>query len=234
MLRSLAKRFLPESLQLFTKKHLHQAALYTWPTKSYETWLVLQNLLYAVRPVTLVEFGSGRSTNYLAEYSSKFQARLVSFEQNLSWTNKVNRALRLAFFSDKTVVHASLRREWYDERVVARHLAEFPNIEFLFLDGPAAFANEQRDSAGLRRQVWPRLNWVKMIIIDDVHRSDCHQLAGKLAGEFKLKRFDIVYNTTNKLAFILSPVYVSAIDQLPSELKKLLTPVTEEVVWSGV
>jgi len=223
-LRGLAKHILPEPLQQSTKKNLHTMGFYTWPTKSFETWLVLLNLLYLVRPRAMVEFGSGRSTNYLGEYAFKTQANLISFEQNRSWTSKVNRTLKLAFLPDETVIHAPLCGDWYDERVVARHLAEFPEMDFLFLDGPAEFDAGRRDSDGLRRQVWPRLNRITMIVVDDVDCADCDQLAAEMAREFELKRFDIAYNASNKLAFLLGRGHTGAIEALPAPLRKLLTP----------
>ena len=74
----------------------HSTGLLTWETKSYEIWLVLQNLLYLLKPKTLLEFGSGRSTNYLAEYALKFGAKFISIEEHFYYCLKVNLTLKLS------------------------------------------------------------------------------------------------------------------------------------------
>jgi len=86
----------------------HSMGLISWATKSYEVWLILQNLLYLVKPETLVEFGSGRSTHYLAEYALKNSAKLLSFEQHLYYCLKVNLGLKFSFLPSGLVKYAPI------------------------------------------------------------------------------------------------------------------------------
>ena len=65
------------TLHIFTA-----SAVKTWPSKSYEVWVLIQFLLLKEKPNKLVEFGSGRSTHYLAEYNQKFNKEFFSIEQN--------------------------------------------------------------------------------------------------------------------------------------------------------
>lgn len=79
-------------------KKRHAIGLKVWSTKCYEFWLILQELLYLVEPKTIVEFGSGRSTSYIAEYIHKFGGNYISFEQHLYYYFKFNIALSFFFF----------------------------------------------------------------------------------------------------------------------------------------
>jgi len=46
-------------------------------------------LLFKVKPISLIEFGSGRSTFYLAEYALKNNAKFISIEQNKNYVKSV-------------------------------------------------------------------------------------------------------------------------------------------------
>lgn len=221
-MRKLAKKTLPEKMQMFLKKHFHKIGVLTWATKSYETWLVLQNLLYLVRPKKMVELGSGRSTHYLAEYALKFNAELISIEQNLSYCRKVNAALKLAFLPSGVVRHAPLRGDWYDVRVVEKSLASVGGFDFLFIDGPAEFGPCHRNSEKIYANVFSRLDRIKMIVIDDVHLKECHDMASYLMKRHALQRYDINYNGTNTLAFLLNKECSESFSKLPPYLRDLL------------
>jgi predicted O-methyltransferase YrrM len=222
-MRKLAKEILPKNMQIFVKKNFHTIGALTWATKSYETWLVLQNLLYLVRPKKLVEFGSGRSTHYLAEYALKFGAELISIEQNLAYCMKVNSALKLGFLPSGVVRHAPIRGDWYDVNVVEKSLASVGNFDFLFIDGPAEFGPCHRNSKKIYTSVFPRLDHIKMIVIDDVHLKECHDMALYLMKKHTLQRCDINYNGTNTLAFLLGKGYSENFSKLPHYLRDLLS-----------
>ena len=223
-IRNLAKKVLSPSAQNLVKKKLHQAGLYTWATKSYEVWLILQNLLYLTRPQALVEFGAGRSTNYLAEYAAKFSATLVSFEQNLPFCRKVNTCLKLSFLPSDAVKYAPIKKDWYDLDVVKKHLSELQDIDFLFLDGPVGFDEENRGSQKFYTEVVPYLKKLKLVVIDDVQYKECDEQANFLVKKFNMKRYDVGYNQTNTIAFLLSDHLSQDIHKLPAHLLALLTP----------
>ncbi len=225
--RQLAKKTFNEETQQVIKKNLNAVGLYTWPTKSYEVWLVLQHLLYLTRPQKLVEFGSGRSTNYLAEYALKFKAPLISFEHSLYYALTANLCLKLSFLPTRIVKHAPIRGDWYDEKTVAKHLNQFGPFDFLFVDGPSEFNKIiNRNSPKFSNIVLPFLRDVRLIVVDDVHREAVNALAWDLTKRYHLKRYDINYNQTNTLAFLLNEDYSPELLKLNSNLADLLVPVS--------
>lgn len=170
-LRSRAKRRGP-LVQLARRIVLTSATMH-WGTKSFECWTVLMAMLALVRPRSIVELGSGRSTSYLAEYAMKEGVRYASIEQNRFDVAKIRRGLRNSFLDHRYVHHVPLARDgWYDgERL--RRVVDFP-CEFLFVDGPVGV--DEAVGTG-RRKVERSLTWLraaaatsKIVMVDDVHR----------------------------------------------------------------
>lgn len=203
----------------------HSVGIITGKTKNYELWLIIQFLLYSIRPLTLVEFGAGRSTNYLAEYAFKYGARLLSFEQHLFYAYKINLGLKLLFLPWGAVKYAPLKNGWYDVRCVQKSLSQFDNIEFLFYDGPTRITSEDRSSENFYKYIVPKLGKVKMVVIDDVHRDQENRVASYLAKNLGLKRFDLKSINTNILSILLSEDYVKEIERLPASLRNLFKEV---------
>jgi predicted O-methyltransferase YrrM len=144
-----------------------------WGTKSFECWTVLMALLALVRPRTIVELGSGRSTSYLADYAKKADARFASIEQNRFYVRKVRRGMRNSFLDPRYVHYVPLADDgWYDgERL--RRAVDFP-CDLLFVDGPVGV--DEALGTG-RRNIERALAWLRAaaassraIIVDDVHR----------------------------------------------------------------
>lgn len=223
--REIAKKLLNENQQLIIKKNLHQVGLYGWPTSSYEVWLILQNLLFLIRPGKLVELGSGRSTHYLAEYASKFKHDILSIEQSLFYFLKVNIGLRSSFLPSGIVKHVPVRGDWYSQERVTQLLSAFGEFDFIMIDGPAEFTSAKRDSEGFYKCIFPQLSHIKMALVDDVHRENCDKIAKDLTARYPLKRYDISYNNTNSLAFLIHANYVDQVQKLPSYLQGLLKAV---------
>lgn len=148
-------------------------AVMHWGTKSFELWTFLLALLALVRPRTVVELGSGRSTSYLAEYAMKTGASFASIEQNRWYAARIRGGLRKSFLSGRYVHHVPLAADgWYDgERL--RRAVDFP-CELLFVDGPVGV----QEALGPGRRGGDRaLAWLRaaaasatVIIFDDVHR----------------------------------------------------------------
>jgi len=206
----------------FLRHARHASGFHNWETKNYETWLLLQNLLYITRPRTLVEFGSGRSTGYLAEYAFKYGAKLFSFEQHLYYFLRVRLGLVFSFLPAHYVKYVPIKDGWYDVRRVERHLAAVGDIEFFFYDGPTTENSGRRSSEKFYQYVVPLLNKVRMVIVDDVHRPDEERVAHFLAQKFRLKRFNITSTSTNTLAIMLAEPYADRVHDLPVFLKDLL------------
>lgn len=194
---------------------------YIWPTKSYEIWLILQNLLYLVRPQKLVEFGSGRSTSYLAEYAFKFGKKVLSIEDNRHFYKTIKLGLKLSFLPSDIVKYVPINEDWYDEYKVKEYLNTIKGFDFLFYDGPD-FASADRNSKKFYDLVIPALNNIKTIVIDDTHFKECDNQAKFLSLKFNLIRYDITYNKGNTLTFLLSRENVRKVQKIPSYLKNLL------------
>ncbi|MFH1640370.1 MAG: hypothetical protein ABIA66_00230 [Candidatus Omnitrophota bacterium] len=201
----------------------HSVGLKTWPTKCYEFWLILQQLLYLVEPKTIVEFGSGRSTNYIAEYIHKFGGNYISFEQHLYYYFKFNIALSFLFLPWGTVRYVPLKGDWYDAKVISKNLQGVANIDFLFYDGPVEMGKIRRDSKTFFRVITSFLKEVKIIVVDDVHRLHENAIAEKFKNAYHLKRYNLFSVCDNtRVAILLNEEAVKKVEFLPLFLQKLL------------
>lgn len=224
--RKLLKRVIPYNFRLWIKgKILYPLVLDIWATKSYEVWLILQNLLYLIQPEKLIEFGSGRSTNYLVEYAYKFGKKVLSIEQNYRFYKINNRGLKFSFLPSNIVKYAPIKGNWYDEAKVKKYLDAMKGFDFLLYDGPAEFTTANRNSKKFYDLVVPALDNIKMIVIDDTHRKESESQAKYLAEKFNLVRYDMDYNKTNTLTFLLSRESAKEVQKLPTYLYDLLKPV---------
>lgn len=144
-----------------------------WGTKSFECWTFLMTLLALVRPRTVVELGSGRSTSYLTEYAMKTGVPFASIEQNRFYAAQIRRGLRNSFLSERYVHHVPLAVDgWYDAARLAR-VVDF-TCDFLFVDGPVG-ADEALGRG--RRNLERAAAWLcgaaassRVVVVDDVHR----------------------------------------------------------------
>lgn len=142
-----------------------------WSTKSYEFWVFLMVFLHVARPAAIVEFGSGRSTSFLAEYAGKTGAVFVSYEQDKKFSAIVRRGLRIANLPDRYVVHCPIKDDWYDLDIV-RVQSEVP-IEMVFIDGPGGVNNRggRRDSSAPLHLFSRFLENRAVFFVDDTHYS---------------------------------------------------------------
>jgi hypothetical protein len=201
----------------------HAVGLKTWPTKCYEFWLILQQLLYLVEPKTIVEFGSGQSTNYIAEYVHKFGGNYISFEQHLYYYLRFNIALSFLFLPWGFIRYAPLKGDWYNEKAIKKNLQDVKNIEFLFYDGPAELGKVRRDSKMFFKVIPPLLEKVKVIVVDDVHRNHENMIADYLKETYHLKRYNLFSASDNtRIGILLNEEAVKKVKLLPLFLQKLL------------
>jgi hypothetical protein len=161
-------------------------AVHQWGTKSFEFWTLEQVVLSLVRPASIVEFGSGRSTSHLAEYAMKKDATYVSVEQNRAYARKIKRGLRNSFLDPAFVHHVSLADDgWYDGEALQRLIKFVPDL--LFIDGPvgtdAGFGPGSRVSWRGRRWYKSVVPDVKVLIMDDLQsQSNFEMFRDLLAG----------------------------------------------------
>lgn len=134
-----------------------------WATKSHEFWVFLAALLHRLKPESILEFGSGRSSIYLSEYASKQKKRFVSIDDNEKWV-MVHRLIARCGGLENDFFHlVSLdSKGYYDESEVKNIISQPP--DFVYLDGP------NQDRSGLMQQVYTLglCEQADVIVIDDI------------------------------------------------------------------
>jgi predicted O-methyltransferase YrrM len=174
---------------------LQALGVQTWGTKSFEFWTLLAATLWIVRPQSILELGSGRSTSYLGDYAQKEGARFVSVEQNGRFARRVRFALRAGFVDPGSVHHVPVRGGWYDlDRV--RAVAPRP-CDLLFVDGPVG---EQESIGAAKRSDEAAVSWLlelaaetQALVVDDLQRPDNVDLAGRLVAAAQVEPFYLDY-----------------------------------------
>jgi hypothetical protein len=154
---------------------LQGVGVQTWGTKSFEFWTLLSAALWLVRPRSIVELGSGRSTQYLADYAMKESISFVSVEQSSRWARRVRRGLTAALVAGDFVHHVPVAPNgWYD-RDRLDGLVRSP-FEALFVDGPVGvqegLGSATRDNAVAREWFARMTPAIRLLIIDDTHRQE--------------------------------------------------------------
>ncbi|WGF89873.1 hypothetical protein [Marinivivus vitaminiproducens] len=225
--RTIVRHVLPRPARDAVLKAAHTRGLMPWATKGFEVWLIVQHLLLLLRPQAMVEFGSGRSTDYLAEYAHKSGCRLMSIEENWIYVAKVNLALRLLMTRTNVVRHVPVKGEWYDHARFDRLLDAFGPADFVFIDGPVD--REGRERAAIERHLDRLIDLaeVKLVLLDDTQRPEVKALALRIAERFGLVAYDLAdtHKEGNALTFLLAPGHTAALDALAPSLRALLEPV---------
>jgi hypothetical protein len=165
---------------------LQQIGVQTWGTKSFEFWTLLVSALWLVRPRSIVELGSGRSTQYLADYAMKEAIPFVSVEQARGWARRVKRGLAVGLVTGDFVHHVPLGPDgWYDvERLDA---LVRPPCDCLYVDGPVGsqegLGRASRDGEVARSWLARAARSTRLLVVDDVHRDENLGLLRLLATE---------------------------------------------------
>lgn len=167
----------------------------TWGTKSFEFWTLLAATLWIVRPQSILELGSGRSTSYLGDYAQKEGAAFVSIEQNWPFARRFRLALRAGFVDPGCVRHVPVRAGWYDLARV-RRLAPTP-CELLYVDGPVgaqeSLGTASRTNADAVRWLASVATEASVVVVDDLQRPANLDLARELAAASSAEAFYLDY-----------------------------------------
>jgi hypothetical protein len=187
-----------------------------WPTKSYDIWIFLQILLYKIKPNSLVEFGSGRSTNYLAEYALKNNAKFVSIEQNNNYVKKGKKGLINSMLSDEFIYYVPIINNWFDTNKLDKIILFKP--EFVLIDAPGGSFNGGSRNCQLGNDYIKKLiSEVKLVIVDDMHRDDVIQATQKFINNKFLKismRYDVGNNESNIITFYYLAEYHAVVENI--------------------
>ncbi len=189
-----------------------------WGTKSFEFWTLLSVLLALVRPKSIVELGSGRSTSYLTEYAMKEGVPYASIEQNRFYAAKIKRGLRNSFLSDCFLHHVPVAEDGWYEMEKLKRAVNFP-CELLFVDGPVG--RQEALGRGVRR-CERSLRWLraavatsKIVIVDDVQRqSNLEMFHELLSTSERLSTLYLSYHVQEAPNVIAIAVVSSAYDAL--------------------
>ena len=136
---------------------------YVWPTKSHQWWVLLSAMLRCLKPNSILELGSGRSTIYLSEYACKENKCLVSIDQDPSWFAVSALIARFGGLPTDFIHHVPLGEDCYYDINVLKHLiVRAP--DFVYLDGPL------EDRSGALRHKFMRevCSSADVIILDDI------------------------------------------------------------------
>jgi len=183
-LKQLILKFLKKILQIIRK-----GGFKSWPTMSYEIWFFLQFILINEKPEKLVEFGSGKSTYYLGEYSQKYNKVFYSIEQNFMYFLRIWLGLRHGFIKYCFLIFVPIKGDWFDINKLKK-IKGLKNADFLFIDGPGGALNRgSRNSKGGLSFLKEYFSNSSIIIIDDLQRKDIKTFTNK----FISKRNDFFY-----------------------------------------
>jgi len=197
--------------------------LQTWGTKSFEFWTLLSSALWIVRPRSILELGSGRSTTYLGDYAQKEGISFASIEQNRRFAYRMRLSLRAGFVDPGYVHHVPIRGRWYDLGRV-QSLAPRP-CELLFLDGPVG----QQESLGPgQRTDHAAVRWlhslaadVRLLVVDDLQRLANVGLADSLAAAGGLEPLYLDYRprpgARNVVMLAVAPAHAQILHSVCSE-----------------
>lgn len=190
----------------------HRSGATQWPTKSFKIWLLIQNILNEFQPNKLIEFGSGRSTSFLAEFSEKENKKFLSIEQNLAFSKMVKKGLEIANLKADVVKHIAIKYDWYDINKLKK--ISLSSYDFILIDGPGgAFNKGDRNSKNGIDFIKSICNEGTILIFDDTQRDDVCSVMDNFRKELfpKSKIYTFQYDVGNKeensISFLIPQLY---------------------------
>ena len=140
-----------------------------WCTKGVSFWALLSAILIKTRPNSILEFGGGRSTTFLADYAFRFQKEGMTIEESKLWQRKITDDLKFMDLQGYSVHLAPLTTEteppWYDFAVV-ESLIGHRTFDLVFVDGPARMTH--RCNPRGQNIIRTAARDARLIICDDV------------------------------------------------------------------
>lgn len=134
---------------------------------------------------SIIEFGSGASTLYIAKLlkSNNIEANFFSVESNAEWASKIRKQLELLeLTSYVTIITAPIKSVdkslalgaqtlWYDVEILNLDLKMVPNFDLVLVDGPfgGLTSNARFSAVPYLRE---KLGNTYSIFLDDIDRED--------------------------------------------------------------
>lgn len=157
-----------------------------WATKGPHFWAFLAGLLVKIRPRSILEIGTGRSTTFLADYAFRSRIRLVAVEGSEVWYRKVTNDLRFMNINHEYVHHVPVvetipgQPPWYDLHAVQQLIGGI-RFDLVFVDGPEGAS---RRSPSGQECIMAAAESARLIIVDDVQHRHNLLFFNKLAARF--------------------------------------------------
>jgi predicted O-methyltransferase YrrM len=210
----------------------------TWPTKNYEIWIFLQIMLYKIKPESSIEFGSGRSTNYFAEYAQKNNKVFFSIEQNNKYVKMGKKGLNNTMLASDCIYKVPINGDWFDIKKLNKVVND-EVIECIFVDAPGgAFNTGSRNSNVGNKYLSSLCKDCKLIIIDDIHRQEVLDSSNNIVDSSKYNSVFLTYNSVgaplpNVIAFHYLQKYENMVNEtlLFLELEKIICNNIERAVF---
>lgn len=216
----------------------HKVARYFWETKDYEQWLVLQLMLYKIKPKNIVEFGGGRSTSYIAEYAFKKQAMYTSIEENWFFAKRLQSALTFSRLPGTYIRWVPIKDDWYDVSRLGDLLIQ--KVDVLFIDGPTGMGKGKRDSKKGIACLKKLAQSASVIIVDDINNANVSQPTASVLQAWK-NGTGYIYKDHRKpsksnVAYFVRAGLVEEIDSINTfiGLKPVKFPLRGKDVFNGV
>jgi hypothetical protein len=149
-------------------------AMRIWATKGISFWAMLSAILIKTNPKSILEFGGGRSTTFLADYAFRFKKLGVTIEESEAWHKKILNDLSFMDIQGYAVHLAPLSKgntnlPWYDFDIVDR-VIDGRAFDLVFIDGPAymPYRSNLRGQSTIRAAA----REARLVICDDVQQPD--------------------------------------------------------------
>ena len=187
-----------------------------WPTKTHSILLMMQATLQVVKPINILEIGSGKSTRYFAEYAREYKVNFRSIEENPEWVARTNSELEISQLSTNHVMHVPIVGDWFDPEAMSDMLKDIQSWDLLFVDAPAGSGLGKRSSTRAIEWLARLIQDRTTLIIDDVHRRHNYEQLNQLPVKFRSNSFIFfTYDVGN-----LHPNVIAIVSKKHRHLKK--------------
>jgi len=195
-----------------------------WGTKSIGFWSILSLILLQMKPKSILEIGSGRSTTFFADYAYSYSADFISIEENWEWCHKIIDDLRCMCLPTEYIKHVPIVNGWYDIKSFD-NLVKTKKYDMVFIDGPSGDGRRGHDAS--MTSLFSASIQSDIVIIDDFHRPFSRRYAESVfqVGNHSTiiimdyiqryhgsRRCDKIDTVNNQIAFVVKDLHLEIIN----------------------